>query len=103
VKRHKQRDSEGDTMAAGIGENEATIERLGTPVSVPAVPAGRRAVARMVAAVGRGVAAMAARRRRRADPARAEEFSRSFTAGLTRGLSLFVDDPGSTRRRPSGR
>jgi hypothetical protein len=92
-------------MAAGIGENEATIDRLGTPVSVPAgVPAGKRVIARMVAAVGRGVARMAARRRRRADPARAEEFSRSFTAGRTRGLTLFVDDRGSTpRRRSNGR
>jgi hypothetical protein len=80
-------------MAAGIGENEATIDRLGIPVSVPAgVPAGKRVIARMVAAVGRG-------RWRRADPAGAEEFSRSFTAGLTRGLTLFVDDRGSTPRR----
>jgi hypothetical protein len=40
-------------MAAGIGENEATIDRLGTPVFVPAgVPAGTRVIARMVAAVG---------------------------------------------------
>jgi hypothetical protein len=105
VKRHQRRDSEETIMATGIGENEATIDRLGAPVSVPAgVPAGKRVIARMVAAVGRGVARMAARRRRRADPARAEEFSRSFAAGLSRGLTLFVNDRGSAPRRgPNGR
>jgi hypothetical protein len=88
------------TMAASIGENEATIDRMGTPVSVPtSAPAGER-IRRMVAAVGRGVARVAARGRRRDDAAQGEEFSRSFAAGLTRGLTLFVDGRGTTPRRP---
>jgi hypothetical protein len=91
-------------MAAGIGENEATIDRLGTPVSVPIRPAAAgRIIRRMVAAVERGVARMAARRRRRDDAGRGEEFTRSLAAGLSRGLTLFVDDRTAPRRGPSGR
>jgi hypothetical protein len=46
---------------------------------------------------------MAARRRRRDDAGQGEEFTRSLAAGLSRGLTLFVDDRTAPRRGPSGR
>jgi hypothetical protein len=98
--RHQRGMTRRPTMAASIGENEATIDRMGTPVSVPtSAPAGER-IRRMAAAVGRGVARIAARTRIRHDTARGEEFSRSLAAGLTRGLTLFVDGRGTTPRHP---
>jgi hypothetical protein len=92
-------------MAASIGDNAATIDRLGTSVSIPTrAPVGERIIGRTVAAVGRGIARMAARGRRRDDAVRGEGYTRSLAAGLTRGLTLFVDDQGTAPRRgPSGR
>jgi hypothetical protein len=53
---------------------------------------------RMVAAVERRVARMASGRRR-GDAFQREEFKTSWTAGLSRGLTLFVENPRTAPRR----
>jgi hypothetical protein len=64
---------------------------------------GARMVRRMVAAVGNGVAGVASRRRRdgalRRGARQREEFAGSWTAGLSRGLTLFVADRDTAPRR----
>jgi ATP-dependent helicase YprA (DUF1998 family) len=99
VKRHKRRESEGVVMGAGIGEHEAAIDRLGTPVPLPTEAAvGERVIGRILAVVEHGLTRLAARRRR-GRARRREGATESLAAGLSRGLTLFVDDRGTPPRR----
>jgi hypothetical protein len=59
---------------------------------------GSGTIWRMVAAVERRVARMTSRRRR-GDVLQREEVTKPLTAGISRGLTLFVDNPGTAARR----
>jgi len=52
----------------------------------------------MVAAVERRVARMTSRSRR-GDVLQREEVTKPLTVGISRGLTLFVDNPGTAARR----
>jgi hypothetical protein len=59
---------------------------------------GTGTIWRMVAAVERRVARMTSRRRR-GDAFQRDELATPWTAGISRGLTLFVGDPRTTPRR----
>jgi hypothetical protein len=59
---------------------------------------GSGTIWRMVAAVERRVARMTSRRRR-GDVLQREEVTKPLTVGISRGLTLFVDNPGTAARR----
>jgi hypothetical protein len=86
-------------MEAGMGEHEAAIDRL-APVTVPTgATVGERVIGRVLAAVERGLTRMESRRRRRVDARRRGELTDPWTAGMSRGLTLFVGDPRPAPRR----
>jgi hypothetical protein len=85
------------------GERLYTLGEKGELMRSQALPTrtttGSGPIGRMVAAVERRVARMASRRRR-GDALQREEVTASLTAGISRGLTLLVDNPGTARRRP---
>jgi hypothetical protein len=63
---------------------------------------GTGTIWRMVAAVERRLARMTSRRQRD-DTFQRDEFTRPWTAGLSRGLTLFVENPRTAPRRDEQR